>query len=104
MSVEKSQFDEWVDLSLGPLAVKWNQGTLPNVEGVPFDCVIVLWSKDYVGMITPWGNEINPVRWADNTYTPRWGNKSPEGWWTWVYKGNKPRPVHVKTWDETYPE
>lgn len=85
-----------------PLSVDWQQGKLPNVEDVPWDCRIVLWSESYIGLVFPWGNDLNPVRWSDDSYHPRWGITSPEGWWAWLEKGSQSRPLYVRTWNEKY--
>src|ERR1019366_7725516 len=85
-----------------PKDYDWQHGKLPKVEDVPYDCLIILWSNDYIGMVIPHGDSLNPLRWCDDSYHPRWGIKSPEGWWTCYRKGEKERPPEVKTWAEKY--
>jgi hypothetical protein len=85
-----------------PKALDWQYGPVPLVEGVPFDCIIVLWSENYVGIIAPNGDSLNPLRWADSGGMPLWGIDRPIGWWTWFRKGSKQRPPEVKTWAEKH--
>lgn len=88
----------WTDKS--PLDIEWHEGEVPPVEDVNFDCRIILWSDDYIGIIAPIGDNLNPLRWGDLTGFPQWGIKRPTGWWAWSSKGSKPRPADVKTWEE----
>lgn len=85
-----------------PTEYEWQYGPLPKVEDVPYDCLIILWGEDYIGMVIPHGDSLNPLRWCDDSYHPRWGITPPEGWWTWFKKGEKERPTEVKTWAEKY--
>lgn len=88
----------WSDtIEAGPLGVNWTHGPVPPVEEVCFNCTIVLWSHDYVGVITPSGNPLNPLRWVDFGGMPRWGYETPVGWWAWGSRGNSIRPANVKT-------
>jgi hypothetical protein len=85
-----------------PTEYDWQHGSLPKVETVPYDCLIILWAKDYIGMVMPNGDSLNPLRWCDDSYFPRWGTTPPKGWWTWYSKGEKERPPEIKTWAEIY--
>ena len=85
-----------------PKEYDWQYGTLPEVETVPYDCRIILWSEDYIGLVTPHGDKLNPLRWCDSSYFPRWGIVPPMGWWTWYKKGSQERPKEIKTWEEMY--
>src|SRR5579863_10394796 len=99
----EAPIDKWLNFrEVGPTDVEWNKGPLPPVESVPFDCVLVVWLHDYIGLMIPWGDNMNPLRWCDSSYFPRWGITMPEGWWAWVKKGSKPRPEYVKTWAESF--
>jgi hypothetical protein len=89
-------------MEMSPLEFDWQYGPLPKVETVPYDCLIILWSKDYIGTVTPHGDSLNPLRWCDSGGLPHWGITSPEGWWTWYRKGEKERPPEVQTWAEKY--
>src|SRR5690242_10614067 len=85
-----------------PAKMDWHNGPLPRVEDVFFDCVIILWSENYVGPVFPDGNDINPLRWADACGLPRWGKGSPSGVWAYWRKGSRPRPAGVVPWDEFF--
>lgn len=88
--------------TLSPKEYDWQYGTLPRVEDVPYDCRIILWSESYIGLVLPHGNKLNPLRWCNDSYHPSWGKESPQGWWTWLYKGKEQRPPEVKTWAEMF--
>lgn len=93
---------EWLDRNLGPLAAEWHQGEVPAVEDVPWDCVLVLWSPGYIGLVFPWGDALNPLRWVNDGYHPQWGTDRPKGWWAYLCKGGaKERPPECKTWTES---
>lgn len=84
-----------------PRTLKWVEGPLPPVEEVPYDHVVILFEKTgYIGVVCPWGNELNPLRWVGSNGFPYWGNSSPEGIWAVVLQGSDKRPTHVKTWKE----
>lgn len=86
-----------------PVEAEWTYGQLPPVEEAAYDCWIMLWSPEYVGLVVPTGDESNPLRWGDHGGFPQWGIDRPVGWWTYLQKGAKPRPPEVKTWAEMYP-
>lgn len=94
----------WMNFGeVGPLDVSWRRGGFPKVEEVNYDAVLVLWSQDYIGLVAPWGDHLNPLRWVDSHYFPKWGTEGPgeEAWWAWVTEGGeKPRPPGVLTWKE----
>jgi hypothetical protein len=84
-----------------PLELEWQEGEVPPVSEVPYDCRILFWG-DYggyenVGVIRPWGDNLNPLRWHCDM--PHWGFEQPKGWWAWLKRGSEPIPSHIKlTW------
>ena len=91
-------------IEAGPHNLDWKFGALPPVETVPWDQLIVLWTYDYIGFVTPGGDEQNYLRWHDHGNFPAWGVANPSGWWTILHQGSLPRPEKVKTFFEMYPE
>jgi hypothetical protein len=91
-------------LATDPRTLHWVFGSLPDVETVPFDRRILIWSKEFVGLVLPWGDNLNPLRWCDDSGFPRWGTGRPSGFWTVIREGTKKRPQEIKTWAELYGE
>ena len=91
-------------LARSPADAVWVHGSLPPVESVPHDHLVVLWSPSYVGFVFPHGDSMNPLRWCDDTSFPQWGITPPGGWWTVVRQGSQPRPPQIRTWVETHGE
>jgi len=89
-------------LGTDPREWDWQFGPIPPVEDVAYDCVIMLTNKVYAGLVTPWGNNMNPLRWCDSSRHPHWGTDRPEGWWCYLAKGSQPRPEGVVMWEEKY--
>lgn len=86
----------WAEfMGKSPAEVTWQHGPLPPVETVPHDCVLVLWAPHYVGLVIPWGNDLNWLRWCDHSLFPL---REPHvGWWTVARAGSEPRPANVQT-------
>lgn len=87
-------------LRRGPADQDWKYGSVPAVESVMFDCTLILWNTEYIGIIVPSGDNLNYLRWADQTYFPTWGNTPPVGWWTVLRQGSVERPPEVLTFAE----
>jgi hypothetical protein len=87
-------------MTYDPRTLEWQEGQLPPVEEVAYDCVIVLFSDKYVGLVFPHGDNLNPLRWTDHSQFPFWGIDRPQGFWAYLSKGSESKPSNVKTWKE----
>lgn len=87
-------------LKAGPLSLDWKYGSVPPVESAFYDCCIALWNPEYIGIIRPGGDVLNPLRWVDSGGFPWWGNTPPIGWWVVLKQGSQPRPEGIQTWEE----
>jgi hypothetical protein len=58
---------------LNPNEIKWIEGDLPDPKTVSTNSKVLVWLVDDVGgalkritMVSPWGDNLNPIRWRDN--------------------------------------
>ena len=64
-----------------PKDINWKFGFVPDIkEGRK----IFIFTHNYCGLIVPWGNELNPVKWCDDSLHPRWGFENPYGYWFYL--------------------
>ena len=87
-----------------PRELEWNEGELPDVHTVPYDCCVLAWlivdlPSDFKWMhdepqpengsihsiqaIRPWKDKLNALCW--NNPSLGWGGKV--AYWAWVSKG-----------------
>jgi len=104
-----------VTMAFSPLTADWNYGNIPDVEDVPHDCSIAVWTDDYIGTMIPWGDKKEPTRWAGVTVAKgfncidgkwsKWDEKTNayvwevrNVWWTWIGRGTAGRMHPYPTW------
>jgi len=74
-----------------PSEIKWREDELPDVQEVAYDCVLLAWfvSDDEwesfrgIKMVLPYENDLNPLRWCDNSCSPI-GYEEKVKYWAWI--------------------
>lgn len=52
-----------------PTTLIWQFSEVPEIEDVPNDAMIFVWdARGTVGLLSPWGDDLNPTRWSGNGY------------------------------------
>lgn len=73
-----------------PQDLEWQEGVLPPVESVNYNCRILVWILDDIPVygklenicvVRPWENELNPLRWVGDYLMPLSGVVT---YWAWI--------------------
>jgi hypothetical protein len=53
-----------------PRDLKWQFSEVPAIEDVPPDAFIMVWDVNgSIGLLYPWGNDLNPTRWEGSGHS-----------------------------------
>ncbi len=53
-----------------PNLLEWTFSEIPAIEDVPPDAWLVVWDlpTGIMGLVHPWGNELNPMKWQHSSF------------------------------------